>query len=84
MSTIYLVQQGGVVTKKQSRFQIKVADEPQQDIPIREISKLLLYGNIHLTTPVISTGASHFCSKYKYLDLESLPFSYAKSNHPNV
>ena len=55
MSTIYLVQQGGVVTKKQSRFQIKVADEPQQDIPVREISKLLLYGNIHLTTPVIST-----------------------------
>ena len=46
MSTIYLVQQGGVVTRKQSRFQIKVADEPQQDIPVREISKLLLYGNI--------------------------------------
>ena len=30
------------------------------------------------------TGASHFCSEYKYLDLESLPFSYAKSNYPNV
>ena len=29
-------------------------------------------------------GASHFCSEYKYLDLELLPFSYAKSNHPNV
>lgn len=55
MSTVYLVQQGGVVTKKQGRFHIKVADEPQQDIPVREISKMLLYGNIHLTTPVIST-----------------------------
>ena len=55
MSTIYLVQQGGVVTKKQNRFQIKVPDEPQKNIPVREISKLLLYGNIHLTTPVIST-----------------------------
>ncbi|NJM99744.1 MAG: CRISPR-associated endonuclease Cas1 [Phormidesmis sp. RL_2_1] len=55
MSTVYLVQQGGVVAKKQGRFQFKVADEPQQDIPVREISKMLLYGNIHLTTPVIST-----------------------------
>lgn len=55
MSTIYLVHQGGVVTKKQGRFQFKVADEPQQNIPVREISKMLLYGNIHLTTPVIST-----------------------------
>ncbi|MEO1636511.1 MAG: CRISPR-associated endonuclease Cas1 [Cyanobacteria bacterium J06631_9] len=55
MSTVYLVQQGGVVSKKQGRFQFKVADEPQQDIPVREISKMLLYGNIHLTTPVIST-----------------------------
>ena len=55
MSTVYLVQQGGVVTKSQGRFQIKAGDEPQQDIPVREISKMLLYGNIHLTTPVIST-----------------------------
>lgn len=55
MSTIYLVQQGGVVTKKQGRFHFKVADEPQQNIPVREISQMLLYGNIHLTTPVIST-----------------------------
>lgn len=55
MSTIYLVQQGSVVSKKQGRFQFKLADEPQQDIPVREISKMLLYGNIHLTTPVIST-----------------------------
>ncbi|MEM6597066.1 MAG: CRISPR-associated endonuclease Cas1 [Cyanobacteria bacterium P01_C01_bin.69] len=55
MSTIYLVQQGGVVSRKQGRFQIKVADEQQQDIPVREVSKMLLYGNIHLTTPVIST-----------------------------
>ena len=55
MSTVYLTQQGSVVSKKQGRFQFKVADEPQQDIPVREISKMLLYGNIHLTTPVIST-----------------------------
>lgn len=55
MSTIYLVQQGGIISKKQGRFQFKVADQTQQDIPVREISKMLLYGNIHLTTPVIST-----------------------------
>jgi CRISP-associated protein Cas1 len=55
MSTVYLVQQGGVVSKKQGRFQFKVAEQTQQDIPVREISNLLLYGNIHLTTPVIAT-----------------------------
>ena len=55
MSTIYLVHQGSVVSKKQGRFQFQGEREAQQDIPIREISKILLYGNIHLTTPVIST-----------------------------
>ena len=55
MSTVYLVHQGGIVSKKQGRFQFKVAEQMEQDIPVREISKMLLYGNIHLTTPVIST-----------------------------
>lgn len=55
MSTVYLVNQGGVVSKKQGRFQFKVADQTQHDIPVREISKMLLFGNIHLTTSVIST-----------------------------
>ena len=55
MSTVYLVQQGGIVSKKQGRFQFKVAEYTQHDIPVREISNMLLYGNIHLTTPVIST-----------------------------
>ena len=55
MSTVYLVQQGGIVSKKQGRFQFKVAEQTQQDIPVREVSNILLYGNIHLTTPVIST-----------------------------
>jgi len=55
MSTIYLVHQGSVVSKKQGRFQFTAAEQTQQAIPVRGISKLLLYGNIHLTTPVIST-----------------------------
>lgn len=55
MSTIYLVHQGSTVSKKQGRFQFKGAEQVPQDIPVREISKILLYGNIHLTTPVITT-----------------------------
>ena len=55
MSTIYLVHQGSIVSKKQGRFQFTGAEQVPQDIPVREISKILLYGNIHLTTPVIAT-----------------------------
>lgn len=55
MSTIYLVHQGSIVSKKQGRFQFAGAEQLPQDIPVREISKMLLYGNIHLTTPVIAT-----------------------------
>ena len=55
MSTVYLVQQGSIVSKKQGCFQFRGAGQLQPDIPVREISNMLLYGNIHLTTPVIST-----------------------------
>ena len=55
MSTIYLVHQGSIVSKKQGRFQFTGAEQAPQAIPVREISKILLYGNIHLTTPVIAT-----------------------------
>jgi CRISP-associated protein Cas1 len=59
MSTLYLVQQGGVVSKKQGRLQFKVAEQTQIDVPVREISQILLYGNIHLTMPAISTCLYH-------------------------
>jgi CRISP-associated protein Cas1 len=59
MSTVYLIQQGGIISKKQGRFQFKVAEQTHYDIPVREISQILLYGNIHLTTPVISTCLHH-------------------------
>ncbi|NEP20065.1 MAG: CRISPR-associated endonuclease Cas1 [Leptolyngbya sp. SIO4C1] len=55
MCTVYLVHQGSIVSKKQGRFQFKSAQAAQQEIPVQEISQMLLFGNIHLTTPVIST-----------------------------
>ncbi len=55
MSTVYLVHQGSIVSKKQGRFHFTGAEQTPQNIPVREISKILLYGNIHLTTPVIAT-----------------------------
>lgn len=55
MSTIYLTQQGGTVTKKQGRFLIQPTDQTLFEVIIREVSRILVFGNVHLTTPVIAT-----------------------------
>ena len=58
MSTLYLVQQGTMVRKEQTRFVIQPRAQDQQEplsIPIREVEQLLVFGNIHLSTAAIST-----------------------------
>jgi CRISPR-associated protein Cas1 len=57
MSTLYLVQQGITVRKEQSRFVIQPTEKSEQapiSVPVREVDRLLLFGNIHLTTSAIS------------------------------
>lgn len=54
MSTLYLVQQGTTVTKEQGRFLIKPPKADMLEIPIREVQQILVFGNIQLTTAVIS------------------------------
>ncbi|MBE9010498.1 CRISPR-associated endonuclease Cas1, partial [Pseudanabaenaceae cyanobacterium LEGE 13415] len=58
MSTLYLVQQGTTVRKEQSRFIIQPTGQSEQapiSVPIREVDRLLVFGNIHLTTSAISS-----------------------------
>jgi CRISPR-associated protein Cas1 len=55
MSTIYLVQQGTTLRKEQDRFMIEQPHETEVEIPIREVERILVFGNIQLTTQVIST-----------------------------
>ena len=54
MSTLYLVQQGATVNKEQGRFVVKAPQAAPIEIPAREVERLLVFGNVHLTTPVIA------------------------------
>ncbi len=55
MSTLYLVQQGTHLRREQERLIIEPPKEAATEIPLREVKRILVFGNIHLTTAVIST-----------------------------
>jgi CRISPR-associated protein Cas1 len=59
MSTLYLVQQGATVKKEQGRYLVKAPQEELLEIPTREVERLLVFGNIQLTTAVISECLEH-------------------------
>ncbi|KAM3089982.1 CRISPR-associated endonuclease Cas1 [Phormidesmis sp. 146-35] len=55
MATLYLVQQGTVMSREQECFVVQPPKEPKLEIPIRECDRVLVFGNVQLTTAVIST-----------------------------
>lgn len=55
MSTIYLTHQGSKVTKQRGRFLFQTAEQVPLEVPIRDVSRIVVFGNVHLTTPVIAT-----------------------------
>jgi CRISPR-associated protein Cas1 len=55
MSTLYLVHQGSSLRQEGERFWIQIADEPKLEIPIQEIDRILVFGNIQLSSTVIGT-----------------------------
>ena len=55
MSTLYLVQQGTVVSKEEGRFCLKPPEEAKLEVLIEEIERILVFGNSQLTSAVIST-----------------------------
>ncbi|QZZ21821.1 CRISPR-associated endonuclease Cas1 [Leptothermofonsia sichuanensis E412] len=54
MSTLYLVHQGTTVKKEQGRYVVKLPKEEALEIPVREVERVLVFGNIQLTTAVIA------------------------------
>ena len=59
MATLYLVQQGMMLRKEQGRFivqeGVKKGQSPlQTEIPIREVERILVLGNVQISTSVIS------------------------------
>ncbi|MGA7933663.1 MAG: CRISPR-associated endonuclease Cas1 [Kovacikia sp.] len=59
MSTLYLVQQGATLRKEQGRFLIdppgSAPEEERLEVPIQEIERVLVLGNIQLTNAAISS-----------------------------
>ncbi|MCT7979359.1 CRISPR-associated endonuclease Cas1 [Laspinema olomoucense] len=53
MSTLYLVEQGAVLTKEQSQFRVKPPQGQTVEIPIREVDRILIFGNIQISTAAI-------------------------------
>lgn len=57
MASIYLVEQGTIIRREQSRLLIELSQEQAEtiEVPIQEVERVLVFGNSQLTNSVIST-----------------------------
>ena len=53
MATLYLLEPGTSLFKEHLRFVVHVAKKDKIEIPIREVERILLFGNINLSTPAM-------------------------------
>jgi len=54
MAILYLVRQGTAVRKEHGRFVVEIPDEENIEIPIREVERILVFGNCKLSSSTIS------------------------------
>ncbi|NJR49589.1 MAG: CRISPR-associated endonuclease Cas1 [Leptolyngbyaceae cyanobacterium CSU_1_3] len=54
MATAYLVDQGSVVYKQDDCFRIKRPKKDTIEVPIREVERILVLGNVQISTSAIS------------------------------
>ena len=54
MATLYLLEQGTSVYKDYRRFIIHVPEKDKLEVPIKEVERILVFGNVQLSTPVIN------------------------------
>jgi len=55
MATLYLLEQGTTLHKDHLRLIVQTAPKSKIEVLIREVERILVFGNIQLTTPVINT-----------------------------
>ena len=55
MATLYLMEQGTTLSKNHLRFIIQVDDNKKIQLPVNDVERIILFGNIHLTTPVMNS-----------------------------
>ena len=54
MGTLYIAEQGAVLTKTDGRLLIRKGRKVLQDIPAIHVEQIVLFGNVHLTTPAMA------------------------------
>jgi CRISPR-associated protein Cas1 len=54
MAVIYITEQGSIVQRRDGRFVVRKEKTTLQDVPEVHVDQLVLFGNVHLTTPVIA------------------------------
>ncbi|SKB13798.1 CRISPR-associated endonuclease Cas1 [Planktothrix sp. PCC 11201] len=55
MATLYLIEQGTTIYKDNQRFVIWRPDQQKTEIPVRDVERILLFGNIQMSTQAINT-----------------------------
>jgi CRISP-associated protein Cas1 len=59
MSTLYLVRQGTTLRKEQGRFLVRTQEENEPakslEVPIQEVDRVLVFGNVQLSTTAIAS-----------------------------
>ena len=53
MSSLYVVEQGTYLQKEQGRLVLKAPKDEPLEVPIREVDRILVFGNVQLSTAVI-------------------------------
>jgi CRISPR-associated protein Cas1 len=53
MSSLYVVEQGTYLQKEQGRLVLKAPKDEPLEVPIREVERILVFGNVQLSTAVI-------------------------------
>ena len=54
MATLYLIEQGTSIYKENLRFVVCIPDQPKIEVPIREVERIMLFGNIQVSTQAIN------------------------------
>jgi CRISP-associated protein Cas1 len=59
MATLYLLEQGTSLYRDYQRLIVHIPDRERLEIPIREVERILIFGRIQLSTPVVNACLEH-------------------------
>ncbi|MEW5819746.1 MAG: CRISPR-associated endonuclease Cas1, partial [Cyanobacteriota bacterium] len=54
MTILYLTEEGSYLEKRSSRVRIRKTDQTLKELPIEKLEGIVLFGNTHLTTPLMT------------------------------